>query len=290
MKTLALIGTLLLSASAAAPDVRGNPIDLCDFSLTFEDSFDDMSISAWELNGKRWMAHTPWRGDFGDAAFADPGPGGPFSLRDGALQITASRDKTGRWRSGLIAAADASGQGVGTQYGYFEARMRFPPGPGTWPAFWLISLKPVSDKSPKIEIDAVEYYGHDDSSYQVAWHVWFEGKDQDKLNRGGGAKVSVPAGSLIDRYHDYGVRVEPDWTTFYLDRKSVARVPTPRELKTPLYPLVNLALGSGYPIDKTPDPSVLLVEYVRVYRDDPAGRSARCPAKPQARTDRSSGN
>jgi hypothetical protein len=46
-----------------------------------------------------------------------------------------------------------------------------------------------------------------------------------------------------------------------------------------LFPLVNLALGSGFPIDRTPDPSVLLVDYVHVYAPDPDGRAARCPAR-----------
>jgi hypothetical protein len=43
-----------------------------------------------------------------------------------------------------------------------------------------------------------------------------------------------------------------------------------------MYPLVNLALGSGYPIDKTPDPSTLLVDYVHVYGRD-AGPPEGCP-------------
>ena len=229
------------------------------------------------------MAHTPWRGDFGDAAFSDPGPDGPFSLQDGMLRITARRDSSGKWRSGLIAAADASGNGAGIQYGYFEARMRMPPGPGTWPAFGSLRLKPVADKTPKVEIDVVEYYGHDDASYQSVWHVWFEAQGQEHLNRGDGKKIDVPPASLVNAFHAYGVRVTPDWTTFYLDRKAVFKSRTPPELKTPLYPLVNLALGSGYPIERTPNPSVLLVDYVRVYREDPAGRSLRCPgAQPKA--------
>ena len=35
-------------------------------------------MSAWGP-GTRWIAHTPWHGDFGDAAFSDPLPGFPFA-------------------------------------------------------------------------------------------------------------------------------------------------------------------------------------------------------------------
>jgi beta-glucanase (GH16 family) len=92
------------------------------------------SISSHRIGPARWTAHTPWGGDFGDASFMDPEPGGPFKIRDGILSITASKNQ-GRWTSGLIAAADATGAGSGTRYGYFEARMKMPPGPGTWPPF-----------------------------------------------------------------------------------------------------------------------------------------------------------
>src|SRR5712671_2253185 len=142
------------------------------------------SISSHRIGPARWTAHTPWGGDFGDASFMDPEPGGPFKIKDGILSITASKNQQGRWTSGLIAAADATGAGSGTRYGYFEARMKMPPGPGTWPAFWLISLKPVEKSDPKVEIDVVEYYGKLTSSYQITTHVWWrnEAKNTGSLN------------------------------------------------------------------------------------------------------------
>src|SRR5271157_1307387 len=43
----------------------------------------------------------------------------------------------GKWRSGLLASADAWNGGFAQMYGYFEARIKLPKGPGTWPAFWF---------------------------------------------------------------------------------------------------------------------------------------------------------
>jgi len=234
------------------------------------------TITSSKIGPARWTARTPWNGDFGDAIFWDPVPNGPFSMKGGILSITASKNSEGRWMSGLIAAADRTGAGFGTRYGYFEARMKMPPGPGTWPAFWLMSLKPADKLDPKIEIDVVEYYGKFTSSYQVVTHVW---RADASKNKGSMQKFSVPDGSLVQDFHTYGVDISPKEMVFFLDRKPVWTQPTPEELDSPLYPLVNLALGSGYPIDQTPNPSTLLVDYVHVYGRD-AGPPEGCPPGP----------
>jgi hypothetical protein len=271
-KAFALLATASLTLAHGAESM---PLNLCDAKPSFNEDFTDFRVASRALGDARWTSHTPWNGDFGDAAFTDSGPSGPFAVVDGELHITATRTPQGRWRSGLIAAADASGRGYGTRYGYFEARMRMPPGPGTWPAFWLMSLKPVADLKPRIEIDVVEYYGHATNRYSSSVHVWYKGADQAQ-SRHVTQRTAVPADALVTGYHDYGVRVLPDTITFYLDRKPVWEQPTPAELDTPLYPLVNLALGSGYPIDRTPDPSTLAVKWVRFYVFDPSGKVPQC--------------
>jgi len=239
------------------------PLNFCQLRPAFMEDFQHFLINSWSLDGANWIAHTPWHGDFGDAAFTDPGPDGPFSVVDGALNITARKGKDGRWRSGLIAAADGTGRGHGVRYGYFEARMKLPPGPGTWPAFWLAQLKSPTDTSPSAEIDVIEYYGQFDGGYHATLHEWYGNPSQTWFR----AKVvEVPAGSLVTGWHDYGVRILPDRITFFLDRRPVWDQPTPPELKEPMYPLVDLALGSGWPITNTPNPSVLKVRYIHVYQ------------------------
>jgi hypothetical protein len=279
--TSVILAGTLSQALAAEPMITPSPAPSCELHPVLIEDFNEdtepnrriESISSSRIGPARWTAHTPWHGDFGDATFWDPIPGGPFAIKDGILSITASKDSEGRWRSGLIAAADATGAGSGTRYGYFEARMRLPPGPGTWPAFWLISLKPVQQSNPKVEIDVIEYYGKFTSSYQTATHVWF---NDAKQNKGSGSKISVPDGSLVEGFHTFGVDISPKTMVFFLDGRQVWVQPTPPELDSPMYPLVNLALGSGYPIDKTPAPSTLLVDYVHVYGRD-AGPPEGCP-------------
>jgi hypothetical protein len=40
--------------------------------------------------------------------------------------------------------------------------------------------------------------------------------------------------------------------------------------------LVDLALGSGWPIDRTPNPSIMQIDYVHVYERDDSHRWQSC--------------
>ncbi len=273
--TVVLLVSVLASGQARAAS-SGMPS--CELKPVMQEDFATQSIASSRIGPARWTAHTPWNGDFGDARFADPGPAGPFEVADHRLTITAVKGADGRWTSGLIAAADATGAGTGTQWGYFEARMQMPPGPGTWPAFWLGALKPVEGSDGTVEIDVIEYYGQFTFAYRPAIHVWY--KDKSK-GMGADHEVRVPDGSLVSGFHTYGVDLSPQKIVWFFDGRQVWSRPTPPELDGPMYPIVNLALGSGWPIDKTPSPSQLLVDYVHVYNRD-AGPPEGCPPGLQA--------
>jgi beta-glucanase (GH16 family) len=268
------LATLFPSLSSAATIANSNS---CELRPVFIDDFNSESFASSRIGPARWTAHTPWGGDFGEARFLDPGPYGPFKVKDGVLSITAAKDREGRWTSGLLAAADASGAGAGTRYGYFEARMKMPPGPGLWPAFWLAALKPTSLTEGNVEIDVIEYYGQFTSAYQAVVHVWY--KNEPTKTRGKNQRIDFKDGALIADFHTFGVDISPQAIVFFLDGKNVWSQPTPPELDGPLYPLINLALGGGWPIDQAPNPSTLLVDYVHVYGRD-AGPPEGCPPGP----------
>lgn len=236
-------------------------IDIAKFDMTFDENFDKLDVSAWGENGSRWIAHTPWNGDFGDARFTDPADGFPFTVDRGILRIEARKGQDGKWRSGLLASTNPKGQGFSQQFGYFEARMKLPPGKGVWPAFWLIGI----DRSKyTAEIDVLEYYGRVPWEFSSGYHIWRQ--SHGGQNSTGGHWTTVENGTLSSEFHTYGVEITPEKTTIYLDRKSIWSFDTPREFHMPFYPLVNLALGSGWPIDETPNPSYLLVDYIHVYK------------------------
>ena len=264
-KWLGLLVVLGLGALPGQPSVAQESLNIDAYQLTFEESFDSLDVSAWGEKSSRWIAHTPWNGDFGDARFTDPAPGFPFTTDQGILKIEARKEADGTWRSGLLSSVNPKGEGFSQQFGYFEARMKLPPGKGVWPAFWLIGV----DRSKyTAEIDVLEYYGRAPYEFSMGFHIWRQ--SQGGQNSTGGYWKTVEDGILNSEYHTYGVDIQADKTTFYLDRQYLWSFDTPKEFHMPFYPLVNLALGSGWPIDETPNPSILLVDYIHVYKRKPA--------------------
>ncbi|BAT59368.1 endo-1,3-1,4-beta-glycanase ExsH [Variibacter gotjawalensis] len=230
------------------------------YTATFTEEFNELSVSAWGP-GTRWIAHTPWNGDFGDATFADPANGFPFTVTNGVLRIEASKS-SGQWQSGLLASVDAQGHGFSQQYGYFEMRAQLPSGAGVWPAFWLIGL----DRSQfTAEIDVMEQHGSAlGDRYSSAVHTWY--RDGSQPSASVAKQHIVGANVMTSGFHDYGVNVTPTSTIFYFDGQEVWRTATPESHKQPMYILLDLALGGGFPINQTPNPSYMYVDYVHVYQ------------------------
>ncbi len=265
---LVMVSALVFGSDRAFD--QSSEIDFSKLQMTFREDFDDtLSVSPWGPN-TRWIAHTPWAGDFGDAAFADPRLGVfPFTLEGGILRIEARKNDKGKWESGLLASADGNGRGFSQQYGYFEMRAKLPKGPGVWPAFWLGSI--VDKTAPaSVEIDVLEFYGHSPAAYQNNIIVYYTNpadagaSDVDKKLLP--HEVKVAPDQLSNDFNTYGAMVTKEWITFYLNRHEVFRIKTPKEHRRPLHVLLNLALGSGWPIDRTPNPSFMYVDYVHVYK------------------------
>lgn len=251
-----------VSLSGGTSGRAAKTIDPSKLALVFDESFAAFSVSA-HGPGTTWTAHTPWNGDFGDAEFVDPVPGFPFSRTATGLRIQLRKNENGRWQSGLLSSTDPGGTGFAQPYGYFEMRAKLPAGAGVWPAFWLDSRPPPDSADPSVEIDVIEHYGKFPAAYNSTVTVWNKpavGKPRSQM------KIhAVPSGVLSREFHSYGVKVDPTWIIFYLDRTENWRVSTPPEHKHGLTILVDLGLGAGWPIDQTPNPSFMEIEYVRAY-------------------------
>jgi beta-glucanase (GH16 family) len=256
---------------------RGAPLNLAQYNRTFFDDFDVMRIASDDGRGHiagNGLWYAPGRGDaFGASKFYPPGPDGPFSVKDGKLTITAKRVDGQWWRSGNMQTVNSKGEGFAQQYGYFEMRAKFPPGPGGWPAFWLVTQNAILDKKTTYaEIDILEWYGGDPKGHHSTVHLW-PGENTQLAKHVfnpyyydfSKARSPVLVNGRLEGFHTYGAEVTSEWVIVYFDRSEVARFKTLPEFKQPLYMLVTLAIFE--PQQKIAEsPKEMTVDYVSAYQ------------------------
>ena len=287
-----LAGLLLLAVFTTSAANAQVP-QLNDYRLVWLQDFRKMKswtqigVSANAIGRGNWIAHTPTHKDW--FTFQDPTANGhPFSIdsRGRGLTIRVQKDGNdpnnwfGGFSGGLLSSMDDTGAGFAQQYGYFEVSMQTPPGPNTWPAFWLLDRDSTLNLSPTgAEIDVMESYGNwgtgpnqtprgDPNNYAETWHLW----GPDSASSENYAYQAEPG--MTTGFHTYGVDIEPDTIIWYFDRKAVWSAPSYPEARRAMYIMVDLALGggtynnptgTGYNWSFTANPSDLLVQYVAVW-------------------------
>jgi beta-glucanase (GH16 family) len=238
-------------------------------TLLFEDDFD---ILDWNTYLSRWWyvdpaapgCSLPSNGEL-QLYVNEEGPleASPWTVKDSILSLTASKvsppvdDGHGN-RYGYVSGMLNTYPSFYRVYGFFEARLKMPPGVGMWPAFWLLPM----DGSWPPEIDVVEWLGRDPLTEYLGTHSG-TGPSQ-------GGPYAIPDGSAD--FHDYGVDWQANEIAFYFDGVLVAQFPTPLDMHKPMYLILNLAIGGGWGGDPAPEtvfPAALEVDWLRAYDSNP---------------------
>ncbi|SRR5579883_379549 len=261
--------------------------------LVFADDFTSFpSISSTDPKAI-YYDHKPPHGsqDFSIHTFSGRDtPQNPFSQVDTYLRIRASDKKHS---SGLLSSLKNDGSGIKVSAPcYFECRFLAPNAVGAWPAFWLMTdylsdYKRKGDKTPCDELDIIEAYGGEGHGspnagdrYQIAPHCWNQGEvgraietkawqavhNPIRMNKAG-----IPS-TWFEAFHTYGCKITRTDTIYYCDNKEVARHTTlPLSKKEPLFFMIDLATGGGWPVDLSRYNGVadMYVDYVRVYKQAP---------------------
>ena len=158
------------------------------------------------------------------------------------------------------------------KYGRFEARIRLPYGQGLWPAFWLLGNNIDEVGWPNCgEIDIMEYRGQNPSIVLGTLHG---------PGYSGGNSITKSYDLVNDRFdtgfHVFGIEWGPEYINFYVDDVLYNQL-TPSDVTGdwvydhPFYILINLAVGGGFvgsPNSETVFPQTMLVDYVRVYKNN----------------------
>jgi Ca2+-binding RTX toxin-like protein len=139
------------------------------------------------------------------------------------------------------------------KYGYFEMRAALPTAQGSWPAFWMVPNFNVRGVEADItenlatspNIDYIRGYGGGGSGASFANVL----------------KTGDPSG-----FHTYGMLWTPQTVTWFYDDQAVFQAPTPATWDSPMYPIVNYAVG-GFGGNPNPGafPDGYQIDYVRAY-------------------------
>lgn len=199
------------------------------------------------------------------------------SVEDGCLVITARRDslevdgKTAEITSASLITRDKHAW----LYGRVESRAKVPHALGTWPAIWMMPQKSPYGGWPRGgEIDILEHVGFEPLKVHFNAHT-------GKYNhtKGTGRGTSAPLKNPQD-FHVYAVEWTEKSLDWYLDDKKVFSVandgtgPDAWPFDHPFYVIVNLAFGGAWGaqkgVDKDALPVAFVIDYVRVFQEQPA--------------------
>lgn len=223
-------------------------------------------------------------------------------VQNGYLIITAREEsfQSSNYTSARILTKGSFEQ----KYGRFEARIRLPNGKGLWPAFWMLGSNIEEERDDNLnsfiwpfcgEIDILENAGSKPTIISGAVHG---------PGYSGGEPILKEYDLENDRvdtgFHVYGVEWGLDYINFYVDDVLYNQI-TPDDLPNgpfpefyeeiftdpveleeyrarwnqwvydqPFYMLLNVAVGGlfdGPPNAETVFPQTMLVDYVRVYKN-----------------------
>ncbi|HEY1129199.1 MAG TPA: glycoside hydrolase family 16 protein [Roseateles sp.] len=162
---------------------------------------------------------------------------------------------------------------VGFTYGKVEARMKLPSGQGIWPAFWTLGTDLATVGWPKSgEIDIMEFVGKTpNTTYGTLHGPGYSGAQ-------GIAKPREFGGPVASDFHTYTIVKRPNEIVWYVDGVEFHRL-TPALLpaggtwvfEKPFFVILNLAVGGdwpGAPDATTPLPARMLVDWVRIYKEE----------------------
>jgi len=186
----------------------------------------------------------------------------------GNLVITARSESFG---GAGFTSARLKTKGLFSQtYGRFEARIKTPHGPGIWPAFWMLGDNIDAVSWPACgEIDIMEQRGQEPYTNNGSIH--------GPGYSGGNAltkSYTLTNGRFDTDYHVYAVEWFEDRIDFFVDdylyqRIASESVPGNWVYNQPFFLLLNVAVGGnyvGFPTSGTPFPQSMLVDYVKVYK------------------------
>jgi beta-glucanase (GH16 family) len=198
---------LLAQASRAKPTV---PLE--NYRLVFADEFDALDLGTSQ-DGSSARPHVWYEGVWFSRHHA---PASSFTVADSTLAIQWKRGQP-QPDSSIATFSRHNGHYSAWRYGYFEARMKWQPQEGAWPAFWLIPVEAAAENGPYEagEIDVFEGQGSEPHTFFGTIHDW-KGS-QHIASTSSHNRFPLPPTANFADYHTYGLLWIPGSVTWYFD-------------------------------------------------------------------------
>ena len=241
-----------------------------DYKLVWSDEFDGSALdetvwsyntggSGWGNNEKQYYTSRPEN----------------IRVKNGMLEIEARKEQ---YENNEYTSARIMSKNKKTfTYGKMEARIKFPGGKGTWPAFWMMGN---TGNWPNCgEIDIIEHIGSQDTRASFALHTVM--KNGTKGNNW--AKTHFFDYPLSADFHTYGIewaqeeKEGKDVIRFFVDDVQYAEVWEEQidnndywPFNKPFFFIINLAIGGnmGGQVDDAifDQQRIMYVDWVRVWQ------------------------
>ena len=241
-----------------------------DYKLVWSDEFDGTALdetvwsyntggSGWGNNEKQYYTSRPEN----------------IRVKNGMLEIEARKEQ---YENNEYTSARIMSKNKKTfTYGKMEARIKFPGGKGTWPAFWMMGN---TGNWPNCgEIDIIEHIGSQDTRASFALHTVM--KNGTKGNNW--AKTHFFDYPLSADFHTYGIewaqeeKEGKDVIRFFVDDVQYAEVWEEQidnndywPFNKPFFFIINLAIGGnmGGQVDDAifDQQRIMYVDWVRVWQ------------------------
>lgn len=246
----ALTGTACAKGDAQLPQ----PVLAAGYEkLVFAEDFSKLDLSPDGGGGHRWFNALWYRPQISAEHFVQ---------EDGYVRFVTQVEPKSHVLMTSITTMPRRPGGTATlfQYGYFEARMRFTPGPYNWPAFWLLApdlmrFDAKIGKGSWCEIDVFE--GGLQGWFQGTVHDWKDFKSTTNDNY----RHRLPLGTKFEDWHTYGALWTKSSISWFFDGKLLASTPTPEVCRQQqMYIIVG---AQKRPMG--PEPENLDVDWIHVY-------------------------
>jgi beta-glucanase (GH16 family) len=252
-------------AEAHQAQLFSPPAQASGYSLAFDDEFNTADISP---NGSGLYTWYP-----GVWFFHTPAPPANFIESTGQLQLVWTSNQAFPETSIETLSANKL-QATTFRYGYFEARMKWDPVTGAWPAFWMISIQDATGQNyyngvkEAGELDIFEGQGAQPSTFTGTIHDLVN-NTQGISNRNN--TYHLPANNDFSQFHIYGMLWQPGTVTWYYDNQPLMSAPTPAIFdKQDYFMILGMQEGANWQFGNltgvTASQMALTVDWVRVWQ------------------------